>query len=165
MNKMAPSEMIQILKQKGFNFFTGVPCSLFGNTFEILHQEKDIPYIPASREDEAVGIACGAFLGTRLPVVLMQNSGLGNCLNALTSLSIIYKIPTLLLMTWRGEGGKDAPEHIVMGEACKKILDDIGISHRNLSPETFEKDLDWILSHFERNRIPAALWVRKGVLC
>ena len=165
MTPLSPPEMIQILKRKGFNFFTGVPCSLFGETFKVLHQEKDPPYIPASREDEAVGIACGAYMGNRLPVVLMQNSGLGNCLNALTSLSLIYKMPSLLLITWRGEGGKDAPEHIVMGKACTNILDDIGIPHRPLNPETFEKDLDWVLSVMERERIPAALWVRKGVLC
>lgn len=156
---------IQTLKDKGFNFFTGVPCSLFGETFHRLSEDKEIPYIPASREDEAVGIACGAYMGSKLPVVLMQNSGLGNCLNALTSLSLIYKIPTLLLITWRGEGGKDAPEHIVMGEACTKILDDIDIPYRIPSSETLEKDLEWVLSVFAQKRIPAALWVRKGLLC
>ena len=158
-------EFVGTLKQNGFDFFTGVPCSLFGETFTILHREKETPYIPATREDEAIGLACGAYLGGRLPAVLMQNSGLGNCLNALTSLSLIYKIPSLLLITWRGYGGHDAPEHLIMGQACTKLLDDIGLPHRTLTSENLAKDLAWVLSIFDRERTPAALWVRKGLLC
>lgn len=162
---MEAQEFISAMTRKGFNFFSGVPCSLFGNAFSVLHQNREWTYIPASREDEAVGIACGAYLGGNLPAVLMQNSGLGNCLNALTSLSLIYQIPSLLLITWRGEGGKDAPEHIIMGEACLKILNDIRIPHRVPNGETLEKDLDWALSVFDREKIPAALMIRKGFLC
>src|SRR5207245_122100 len=69
-------------------------------------------YVPAVREDSAVGIAAGAYLAGKKPVVLMQNSGLGVCLNAILSLNAIYAIPALLVVSWRGEGGKDAPERI-----------------------------------------------------
>ena len=75
----------------------------------------------------AVGLAAGAWLGGRRPVVVMQNSGLGTSLNALASLSLMYGLPALLLVTWRGYQGKDAPEHILMGEISPGILELLGI--------------------------------------
>ena len=73
-----------------------------------------------TREDAALGVAAGAYLGGRLPMVLMQNSGLGVSVNALGSLHILYEMPVLLLVTWRGYEGKDAPEHLVMGEVLPR---------------------------------------------
>ena len=73
-------------------------------------------YHGETREDAALGVAAGAYLGGKLPAVVMQNSGLGVSLNALGSLHILYEMPCLLLVTWRGFEGKDAPEHLVMGE-------------------------------------------------
>jgi hypothetical protein len=83
----------------------------------------------------AVGLAAGAWLGGRRPVVVMQNSGLGTSLNALASLSLMYGLPALLLVTWRGYQGKDAPEHILMGEISPGLLDLLGIPYRVLSPD------------------------------
>ena len=87
-------KIVQVLVSKGFNFFTGVPDStLAGIIAELTQQNR---YLSSVREDEAIGIAAGAFLAGKSPVVLMQNSGLGNSLNALTSLNLIYSIPCLL---------------------------------------------------------------------
>ena len=88
-----------------------------------------------------MGIAAGAWLGSRRPVVLMQNSGLGTSLNALASLSLMYGFPALLLVTWRGFGGKDAPEHILMGEISPRLLELLGIPHRVLAADSLERDL------------------------
>jgi sulfopyruvate decarboxylase alpha subunit len=121
-------------------------------------------YAPAVREDEAIGMAAGAYMGGKVPVVLMQNSGLGTSLNALISLNLIYHQPCLLLISWRGHDGKDAPEHLVMGQVMTKQLDLVRIPHRTLKAETVREDLGWAAQAFMAQRIPAALLVTKGVL-
>src|SRR5436190_18791642 len=110
------------LEQHGFNFFTGVPCSLFEGVTRILDAEPRYGYVSAVREDSALGLAAGAYLGGRQPVVLMQNSGLGVSVNALTSLHQIYDMPALLVVSWRGEDGSDAPEHLIMGRIMDRFL-------------------------------------------
>ena len=114
------------LKDLGFDFFTGVPCSLLGGIIEALEEE----YIPAVREDTALGIAAGAYLGGKKPCVLMQNSGLGYSLNVLTSLNMIYDIPVLMLISFLGYAGKDAPEHLIMGRHCVELVETFGIRNR-----------------------------------
>src|SRR6058998_897440 len=91
----------------GFDFFTGVPCSLVRTLLVELERRK--LYLGETREDAALGVAAGAYLAGRLPVVIMQNSGLGASLNALASLHLLYGIPALLFVTWRGHQGEDAP--------------------------------------------------------
>src|SRR5919201_1788810 len=109
-----PQRFLDLLEQHGYNFFTGVPCSLFEGVTQILDAEPRYGYISAVREDAALALAAGAYLGGRQPVVFMQNSGLGVSVNAIVSLNQIYDIPALLVVTWRGRGGHDAPEHLIM---------------------------------------------------
>jgi len=78
-------QFLDRLEQHGYNFFTGVPCSLFSGILRILDAEPRFGYVSAVREDSALGIAAGAYLGGRQPVVLMQNSGLGVSVNAIAS--------------------------------------------------------------------------------
>ena len=106
---MASSKQFaDLLSTKGFNFYAGVPCSLLSGLIRVLEDDAQTSYFPAVREDAAVGLCAGAYLAGKLPVLLMQNSGLGYCLNAFTSLNLIYRIPVLVIMSWRGEGGKMA---------------------------------------------------------
>jgi phosphonopyruvate decarboxylase len=79
------SDLAARLLGRGFDFFTGVPCSLIESLIAALEADPAVLYVPAVREDAAVGVAAGAWLGGRRPVVLMQNSGLGTSLNALRS--------------------------------------------------------------------------------
>jgi sulfopyruvate decarboxylase subunit alpha len=116
------------------------------------------------REDEAVAMAAGAFMGGKMPAVLMQNSGLGTCLNVLLSLNLIYLQPCLLLISWRGHDGKDAPEHLVMGQVMQPMLDLIRIPHRTLVDQTYQEDLDWAAKVVTEQRIPVALLIVKGLL-
>lgn len=151
----------QDLKSNGYNFFTGVPCSLLGALIDELSR-IDTPYIAAPREDSAMGLASGAYLAGKLPAILIQNSGLGYSLNVLTSLNLIYRIPMLCLISYRGQG-PDAPEHILMGKTCIPILKEIGIpcfiGTENTINQELKKATDWIL----RERTPAALFVTKGI--
>ncbi len=148
----------------GYNFFTGVPCSIIGNLITTLTNMPDVTYVPAVREDAAVGVASGAYMTGKTPVVLMQNSGLGQCLNTLTSLNLIYKLPCLLLVTWRGFEGKDAPEHLVMGRTCNKLLDTIGISHHSFNHDNIKVLIDMSYKLITENKEPIVLFLKKGII-
>src|SRR5215467_2825661 len=125
---------VQAMQDMGVNFFTGVPDSILGGIIAELMDRR--LYTPAVREDEALGMAAGAYMGGKIPAVLMQNSGLGTSLNALVSLNLIYLQPCLLLISWRGHDGKDAPEHLVMGQVMTKQLDLLRIPHRTVRADT-----------------------------
>jgi len=153
-----------LLETEGYDFFTGVPCSMIASLIATLETHPRLPYVPAVREDVAVGLAAGAWLAGRRPMVLMQNSGLGTSLNALVSLSLMYRLPALLLVTWRGHGGKDAPEHLLMGEISPRLLEMIRIPHRILSARTVADDIAWGRSESERLSQPVALLLPPGIL-
>jgi len=152
------------LKEKGFNFFTGVPCSILKDVINYLSEDPDVPYIPATREDEAIGIATGAYLAGKKPAVLMQNSGLGNSIGTLASLVLLYEIPLLLLISWRGYQGKDAPEHLIMGKSMLKLLEDIGVPAQLLSKENAEETISNVVKMMEERSLPTAIIVRRGVI-
>ncbi len=153
---------VQALQDIGFDFFTGVPDSILAGVIDVLMERR--LFTPAVREDEAVAMAAGAYMAGKVPVVLMQNSGLGTSLNALTSLNLIYQQPCLLIISWRGFEGKDAPEHLVMGKIMTQLLDTIKIPHRTISEHTAIEDLRWTAETFMKQRIPVALLLKKGVV-
>ena len=152
-------ELADRLCGHGFDFFTGVPCSLIEDLIAVLERGQHGPYVAAVREDAAVGVAAGAWFGGKAPVVLMQNSGLGTSLNALASLSLMYGLPALLVVTWRGHQGKDAPEHILTGEITPKLLELLGIPFRILAADSLDADLDWAAREMRARRQPVALVV------
>jgi sulfopyruvate decarboxylase subunit alpha len=158
-------EFVAALEQNGFDFFAGVPCSLLKGLVSLLDRDEAAHYVSATREDSAIGMAAGAWLGGKLPMVLMQNSGLGVSVNALASLTTMYALPVLLVISWRGEGGNDAPEHIMMGEIMMPMLDLMKIPHRVLTPEEpMGAQLAWAKEQMLSNKYPAALIVPGGVL-
>ena len=162
MTMIEADDFVKGLQGIGFDFFTGVPDTILGGI--IAHLTEERMYTAAVREDEAVAMAAGAYFGGKIPAVLMQNSGLGNALNVLESLNLIYQIPCLLLISWRGFEGKDAPEHLVMGETMTKLLDIVKIPHRTLAVETITDDLQWTAKTFMEKRIPIALLLKKGIV-
>ena len=141
-----------------------MPCSILKDVINYLSEDPDVPYIPATREDEAIGIATGAYLAGKKPVVLMQNSGLGNSIGTLASLVLLYEIPLLLLISWRGYQGKDAPEHLIMGKSMLKLLEDIGVPAQLLSKENAEEAISNAVKMMEERSLPTAIIVRRGVI-
>lgn len=154
-------DVVRLLLEAGFNFFTGVPCSLMKGLFALL---PDHAYIQAAREDAAVGMASGAYLGGKQPVVLMQNSGLGQSLDALSSLALLYRIPCLLLIGWRGFAGKDAPEHLLTGQITPTLLETLRIPYQILEEETVPQAIRWATDRMKQDRTPVALLFRKGIV-
>ena len=164
---MTGHQLADLLDAEGFDFFTGVPCSLAEGIIAALEHRpaaRGTPYIAAAREDISLGLAAGAWLGGRVPAVIMQNSGLGTSANALVSLSLLYRLPALLLMTWRGFEGTDAPEHIMMGEITRPLLDLMDVPHRVLARGSEETDVAWARALALRSSQPVALLLPPRVL-
>jgi len=161
---LAP-EFVGALRAAGFDFFAGVPCSLLKGLVTALDGDKSLHYVSATREDSALGMAVGAWLGGKQPMVLMQNSGLGVSVNALASLSTMYEVPTLLVISWRGQGGNDAPEHILMGEIMSPILDLCKVPWKVLdATKPMAEQVAWAKEAMTAARGPAALIVPGGIL-
>ncbi len=152
-----------LLQDRGFDFYAGVPCSLLKDL--ILELDASAAYYPETREDAAVGLAAGAFMAGRRPCVLMQNSGLGVCLNALTSLALMYEVPLLLVVSYRGRppASKDAPEHLLMGQATEPLLQAIGVPRRVLGSDALAEALDWADDWLKEKSTPACLLVPPGL--
>jgi len=159
-------EFCSIIKEAGINYSTGVPCSIFASLINYILESGVIRYISATNEGEAIGIAAGAYLSGKIPMVLMQNSGLGNAINPLTSLNLIYDIPVLLLISGRGYKIRDAPEHTFMGKKMMDFLHIMDIPTYVLTGME-ERDKEIIFSSvntmLDINK-PVAVIVKKGVL-
>ena len=156
--------LLKELNKYGYNFFTGVPCSHLTSVINGVINSKKIRYIGATSEGESVGIASGAWLAGKKSVVMIQNSGLGNTINPLTSLNYPFKIPLLLIATWRGDPEiKDEPQHKLIGEKIRKILDTIKIKN-DIFPKD-EKNLKKILKKLNqtinRDSLPYCLIMKK----
>jgi phosphonopyruvate decarboxylase len=129
-------------------------------------QDPEIRYIPAVREDVALGVASAAYFTGRIGGVMMQNSGIGNIVNPLTSFSLMYKLPVLLIIGWRGHGGppNDAPEHWIIGAKTPEILALLDVPYAILEPENLEPTLDRLLGTIAQRCVPGALLIRPGVI-
>lgn len=131
------------LRHCGVSMFTGVPDSLLKNLCAYITDNSDPEHnIIAANEGSAVGIAAGHYLATgEVPVVYMQNSGIGNAVNPLMSLADekVYSIPVLLIIGWRGEPGvHDEPQHVKQGEVTLPLLDAMQIPYMVLPDEDDE---------------------------
>ena len=163
---MDAHEFWAALKGRGLNFFSGVPDSTFQNAYNVMVDDPDIRYVPAVREDVALGIASATYFTGGLGGVIMQNSGVGNLVNPLTSFNLMYKIPAFLVVGWRGYGGppNDAPEHWIMGEKTPQFFDLLDVPYEILEPDNLDTALDRLLAAIKERSAPGALLVRAGVI-
>ncbi len=138
-----PDKFFELLKDNGTDFFTGVPDSLLKNFCAyITDNSSESSHIIAANEGCAVGLASGHYLATsKIPLVYMQNSGLGNTVNPLLSLadSEVYSIPMILLIGWRGfPGVHDEPQHVKQGKVTCGLLDAMKIPYEVLAGDEKE---------------------------
>ncbi|MCR2046572.1 phosphonopyruvate decarboxylase [Acetatifactor muris] len=163
-------EVFDELERMGITFFTGVPDSYLNGfcnyALNNLHERNII----AANEGTAIGIAAGHYLASRkIPLVYMQNSGLGNAVNPLVSLvdEHVYSVPMLLLIGWRGQpGAGDWPQHIRQGEITLKQLEMMHIPYTVLEDdmEAFKKTITTAVTCCREKRQPYALIAPKGVM-
>jgi sulfopyruvate decarboxylase subunit alpha len=131
---MTPSLSIyRGIKRAGIDFAATVPCVNLQELLDLVGEDPEIIHVPVTREEEGVGLCAGAWMGGRRPALLMQNSGLGNCINALASLDILYGIPLLMIISHRGVAGEPIVGQVPMGRLTAPLLDAMQIPH--FSPE------------------------------
>ena len=135
-----PQFLYDTLVRHGIGFYIGVPDSLLKNLCAYITDNADVAHnIIAANEGAAVGIAAGHYLATGQPAcVYMQNSGEGNIINPLASLTDpeVYNIPVLLLIGWRGRPGvHDEPQHVKQGKVTTGLLNVMGVNYEVLSKE------------------------------
>ena len=125
---ISAASFVEHLRGLGYSQYAGVPCSFLKPFINYVIDDMTLDYVGAANEGEAVGITLGAYLAGRKTVTMCQNSGLGNMVNPLTSLNYPFRVPTLLITTWRGEPGvKDEPQHEQMGRITHQLLDTMEI--------------------------------------
>ena len=156
-----------------FDFFTGVPDSLLKPLCSYVMDRFGIgpKHVIAANEGNAVGLAAGYHLATgRVPVVYLQNSGLGNIINPVASLmnDRVYGIPCIFIVGWRGEPGvHDEPQHVFQGEVTLRLLEDMDIRAFVISRDTTEDEAARALADFRpllAEGKQVAFVVRKGAL-
>ncbi len=158
---------LETARARGFNFYCGVPCSFLTPLINRVISDPKLNYVGAASEGEAVAIAAGAWLAGRKSVVMCQNSGLGNMINPLTSLNWPFRIPCLVIVTWRGQPGlKDEPQHELMGEITGAMLDVIRVPHAPFpsAENQIENALEIADAHMAESGLPSALIMQKGAV-
>ncbi|MFJ5550148.1 thiamine pyrophosphate-dependent enzyme [Streptomyces sp. NPDC093225] len=125
-----PERVVALLEGAGFGPYAGAPRSRLGPVVGVLEERRPGRYTAAADEREAVAVAAGARLAGRLPVVILEASGLGNAVDPLTSLCVTLRLPVLLLVTRRGgPGTAEEPHHELMGRIAPELLTAMGIRH------------------------------------
>jgi sulfopyruvate decarboxylase alpha subunit len=145
------------LRRNGIRTFATVPDFIVSQVLDHLWADSECRVITATREEEAVGILSGAYLAGERGALLMQNSGLGNCVNALASLNVAAQIPLVMVISHRGDLGEYNPAQVPMGQAAERILESLEV--RTSMPHTveaFEAEADGLIKLAYTRSLPVA---------
>jgi sulfopyruvate decarboxylase subunit alpha len=156
-----PSDALaRLLTGHGFGPFFGTPCGILAPLYGRLERDAGMLTIP--REDNAVGLAVGAALAGGRPVVVMQNSGFGQSVNALASLVVPYRVPVLLVVSMRGEAPDNTQENEAMGRLTVPLLEGMGIGFTRFGGADDLARVDGYLARVVRSPDPAGLLIGAG---
>ncbi len=161
------SAFVDRAAQAGFEWYAGVPCSFLTPFINYVIAAERLSYVSAANEGDAVAAAAGAYIGGRRAVAMMQNSGLGNAVNPLTSLCHVFQIPMLIICTQRGAAGvRDEPQHQLMGQITAELLTTMRIPWATFPAERAQIDsvIGAVATHFEQTRRPYALIMQKDAV-
>ena len=151
-----------IYEKNGINFATGIPCGVLGEFILSFNSDSRILHIPALNEREAVGLAAGAYLGGKMPVLYMQNSGFFVSSNEFASVLALMRIPALAIISHRGCFGEDATQHLLTGRNTKTLLNGFGIFHLEMTEDNMEEVITEAVRHAKKNMMPVAILVKRG---
>jgi len=158
---MIDKAVVDILECQGINIILSVPCNLLTGILEQIKGRR-IAHVPVCREEEGIGIAAGAALAGKRPLVMMQNSGFGNCVNALMSLTAFYRLPLFMLMSHRGGPGEPISAQVPMGMAVPRLLQALNIDYISIQKQdTLGQLKPFIEETYEAGLIRAALLSRE----
>jgi len=162
------AQFVEAAGARGFNWYAGVPCSYLTPFINHVLQKPSLHYVSVVNEGDAVALIVGVILGAgagRRGVAMMQNSGLGNAVSPLTSLTWTFRLPQLLIVTWRGQPGvPDEPQHALMGPITPAMLGTMEIPWEIFPTEAgaIGPALDRALAHMQAAGRPYALIMQKG---
>ena len=163
--------VFETLRNNGVTYFTGVPDSYLNGFCNYALLNCGDRNVIAANEGNAVGIAAGHYFATQeIPLVYMQNSGMGNTINPLASLADrdVYAVPMLLLIGWRGQGNTEPnhPQHKLQGEITPGLLDVMHIPYTVLEDDDahFQKTVEQAIAYCRETRGVYALIAPKGVM-
>jgi phosphonopyruvate decarboxylase len=158
--------LLEQLRQADIELICGVPCSYLTPLINAAIDSSSCRYVNTANEGDAVAVAAGAELGGCRAAVMFQNSGLGNAVNPLTSLALPFRIPMLLIVTWRGQPGgpRDEPQHELMGHITVPLLELLGIPWERLPEHETEipAALQRVAAHSDAAGTPYALVMPRG---
>ena len=150
-------EIISNLKKGGADFFLSVPCKLLANMITILEDDKDVYYSAIPREEEGMGICAGAYLGNKLPCIMMQNTGIGNSVNSIVSLLQLYQMPVVFLISYRGTSGEPVGAQAGMASITEEILDTLRIPMLHCNTERDLEKISTFTNHAKVVEGPVAI--------
>src|ERR1700730_1608585 len=162
---------VEAARDRGFHWYAGVPCSFLTPFINYVLQDPSLHYVSMANEGDAVALIAGvAMAGAaqaphRRGITMMQNSGLGNAVSPLTSLTWTFQLPQLLIVTWRAQPGiADEPQHALMGPITPSVLDIMQIPWELFPTQVDEigAALDRATSHMDQTGRPYALVMQKG---
>ncbi|HXP67416.1 MAG TPA: phosphonopyruvate decarboxylase, partial [Steroidobacteraceae bacterium] len=162
---------VDAARARGFHWYAGVPCSFLTPFINYVLQDSQLRYVSMANEGDAVALIAGVALAGSADaaygrgIAMMQNSGLGNAVSPLTSLTWTFQLPQLLIVTWRAQPGiSDEPQHALMGPITPAMLETMEIPWELFptQPDQIEPALDRALAYMEKNARPYALVMQKG---
>src|SRR5580704_12137393 len=164
-------QFVEAARDRGFRWYAGVPCSYLTPFINFVLQDTSLHYVSMANEGDAVALIAGVALAGapgmlhRRGVTMMQNSGLGNAVSPLTSLTWTFRLPQLLIVTWRGQPGvADKPQHALMGPITPAVLETMEIPWETFPTEAdaIGPALDRAIAHMDETGRPYALVMQKG---
>ena len=162
---------VESARHRGFHWYAGVPCSFLTPFINYVLQDPSLHYLSMANEGDAVALIAGVALAgdASAPhgrgIAMMQNSGLGNAVSPLTSLTWTFRLPQLLIVTWRAQPGiADEPQHALMGPITPDMLKIMEIPWELFPTESEQigPTLDRAIAHMDQTGRPYALLMQKG---
>ena len=164
-------DFVEAARERGFEWYAGVPCSYLTPFINYVLQDPSLHYVSMANEGDAVALIAGIALagvpgrGHGRGIAMMLNSGLGNAVSPLTSLTWTFRLPQLLIVTWRGQPGvSDEPQHALMGPITPTMLDTMEIRWELFPTQAADigPALDRAVAHMSATGRPYALLMQKG---
>lgn len=158
---------VEAARAMGFNRYTGVPCSYLTPFINYVIDDNTLDYVVSTNEGDALATAAGAAIGGERSIMMMQNSGLGNAVSPITSLTYIFNIPVLIITTHRGAPGlKDEPQHELMGKITAELFDTMLVPWETFPDEEQQivPALQRALDYMQKELRPYAFIMQKGTV-
>jgi sulfopyruvate decarboxylase subunit alpha len=151
------------LKEAGVDFVASVPDTNLSDLLVLLADDGEVQHVPVGREEEGIGVCSGAYLGGKRPAMLMQNAGLLNSCNALTTTALQFGIPLVLLVYYAGEMGDEAFH--MLGLVTEPVLQGLGIKYAILrDPADVKRQIREAVTSSQASKRPVALLLARSVL-